>query len=99
MTEQPTHGHHRPVAYKNERFLDSPDARALRILSEFLEPFSHFRRERIRDTVVFFGSARIEEKDPLERDTRAASDAAHLLDQIRSEAFVRGHLRRPLRPK
>ncbi len=48
------------VAYKNEEFLDSPDARALRILSEYLEPLSHFRRERIRDTIVFFGSARLD---------------------------------------
>ncbi len=87
MTEQPPPGHHRPVAYKNERFLDSPDARALRILSEFLEPFSHFRRERIRDTVVFFGSARIEEKDSLGRYYREARTLARMVtewsDQLR----------------
>ena len=45
------------LAYKNEPFLASPDARGLRILSEYLEPLSHLRRQRIRDTVVFFGSA------------------------------------------
>ena len=81
MTEQPPPGHHRPVAYKNERFLDSPDARALRILSEFLEPFSHFRRERIRDTVVFFGSARIEEKDSLGRYYREARTLARMVTE------------------
>ena len=43
----------RPVAYMNENFLNSPDARAIRILSEFLEPLAHFRREKVRDTVVF----------------------------------------------
>ena len=53
--------HRRPVAYRNEAFLDSPDARALRILSEYLEPLSHFRDECIQDTIVFFGSARIVE--------------------------------------
>jgi hypothetical protein len=37
-----------------------PDARALRILSEFLEPKSRFRKEKIRDTIVVFGSARIQ---------------------------------------
>ena len=42
----------RPVAYKNETFLNSPDARILRILSEYIEPLTHFRRENIRDTVV-----------------------------------------------
>src|SRR5665811_1194433 len=55
------HSDRRPVAYLNDKFLNSPDARALRILSEFLEPLAHFRREKVRDTVVFFGSARIRE--------------------------------------
>src|SRR6202011_776660 len=37
----------RPVAYLNETFLESPDARSLRILAEYLEPLSHFRDEKI----------------------------------------------------
>ena len=53
------------MAYLNEKFLNSPDARALRILAEFLEPLAHFRREKMRDTVVFFGSARLREDGPL----------------------------------
>ena len=53
----------RPVAYKNDAFLGSPDARILRILSEYLEPLGHFRHEHIRDTIVFFGSARVREDD------------------------------------
>jgi uncharacterized protein (TIGR00730 family) len=62
------------LAYKNDDFLKGPDARPLRILSEYLEPLSHFRRQRIRDTIVFFGSARIREEGPLAeyyRDARA----------------------------
>jgi len=47
-----------PLAYENEPFLNSPDGRILRILSEYTEPISRFRREQIQDTVVFFGSAR-----------------------------------------
>jgi len=47
-----------PLAYKNEPFLSSPDGRILRILAEYQEPLSRFRREQIQDTVVFFGSAR-----------------------------------------
>jgi hypothetical protein len=47
-----------PLAYQNEPFLNSPDGRILRILSEYSEPLSRFRREQIQDTVVFFGSAR-----------------------------------------
>ena len=60
-SQTPPHSDRRPVAYLNETFLNSPDARAMRILAEFLEPLAHFRREKIRDTVVFFGSARIRE--------------------------------------
>jgi uncharacterized protein (TIGR00730 family) len=47
-----------PLAYENEPFLNSPDGRILRILSEYVEPIARFRREQIQDTVVFFGSAR-----------------------------------------
>ena len=47
-----------PLAYENRPFLTSPDGRILRILSEYAEPLSRFRREKIQDTVVFFGSAR-----------------------------------------
>jgi len=47
-----------PLAYENPKFLNSPDGRILRILAEYSEPLSRFRRERIQDTVVFFGSAR-----------------------------------------
>src|ERR1700719_3508500 len=52
-----------PLAYKNEPFLNSPDGRILRILAEYQEPLSRFRREQIQDTVVFFGSARFQGGD------------------------------------
>ena len=49
-----------PLAYKDEAFLDSDDARPLRILAEYLQPLHAFRREqRSADTIVFFGSARL----------------------------------------
>jgi uncharacterized protein (TIGR00730 family) len=47
-----------PLAYENKSFLNGPDGRALRILSEYMEPLARFRHERVQDTVVFFGSAR-----------------------------------------
>jgi hypothetical protein len=47
-----------PLAYENEQYIKSPDGRILRILAEYSEPLSRFRREQIQDTVVFFGSAR-----------------------------------------
>lgn len=48
-----------PKAYKNLEFLNSPEARTIRMLAEFVEPQMRFRKERVRDTIVFFGSARI----------------------------------------
>jgi uncharacterized protein (TIGR00730 family) len=48
-----------PKAYKDLEFLNSPDARVIRMLSEFLEPERRFRQQKIKDTIVFFGSARI----------------------------------------
>jgi len=50
--------HAAPLAYFNPEFLNSPDGRILRILAEYSEPLARFRREKIQDTVVFFGSAR-----------------------------------------
>jgi uncharacterized protein (TIGR00730 family) len=52
-----------PLAYENPEFLNSPDGRSLRILAEYNEPMARFRRERIQDTVVFFGSARFHALD------------------------------------
>lgn len=46
-------------AYKNPDFLNSPQARIIRILAEYIEPESRFRKYHIEDTIVFFGSARI----------------------------------------
>jgi uncharacterized protein (TIGR00730 family) len=65
-------------AYKNMDFLTSTDARTIRILSEFYEPQSRFRKNNIIDTVVFFGSARlissVEAKKELAELRKAAND-------------------------
>jgi hypothetical protein len=55
-----------PLAYHNLEFLESPDARPIRILAEYLEPARRFKRENIQDTVVFFGSARIHSREAAE---------------------------------
>jgi uncharacterized protein (TIGR00730 family) len=56
-----------PVAYLFPEFLESPDGRPVRILSEYLEPVRRFRDARIQDTVVFFGSARVTSRERAER--------------------------------
>src|ERR1051325_3334645 len=58
---------HRPLAYKNPEFVDSDEGRPLRILAEYLDPLRAFQRERVQDTIVFFGSARLSESGPLGR--------------------------------
>jgi uncharacterized protein (TIGR00730 family) len=69
----------KPLAYKNERFLDSDDARPLRILAEYLEPLHTFHREHVRDTIVFFGSARLTSEGPLGHYYDAARELARLV--------------------
>ncbi|MDE1163443.1 MAG: TIGR00730 family Rossman fold protein [Acidobacteriaceae bacterium] len=59
----PEHLDSAELAYEDIEFLNSPDGRPLRILSEYAEPMARFRRERIQDTVVFFGSARFRGMD------------------------------------
>ncbi len=55
--------HEPSFAYENPDFLNSPDGRLFRIMAEYQEPMARFRRERIQDTIVFFGSARFRALD------------------------------------
>jgi uncharacterized protein (TIGR00730 family) len=66
-----------PLAYHDLDFLDSSEARPVRILSEYLEPLKRFRDENIQDTVVFFGSARTLSREGAELElTRLGTDEA-----------------------
>src|SRR6478736_1847138 len=59
-----------PLAYLHPQFLESEEARPIRILSEYLEPLGRFKEEKIQDTVVFFGSARVDSRERAERAMR-----------------------------
>jgi uncharacterized protein (TIGR00730 family) len=80
-----------PLAYHDEEFLESSDARPIRLLAEYLEPARRFRQENIQDTVVFFGSARVHSRETAERALkdlqkkrgRKSSDYAMLLKRTR----------------
>ena len=63
---KPHPNQHVPLAYENKKFLNGPDGRILRILAEYQEPLAKFRRERIQDTIVFFGSARFVSREEAE---------------------------------
>lgn len=93
MSDQPI------KAYKDLEFLNSPDARIIRMLAEYLEPQRRLRRQHIQDTIVFFGSARLrsleeaqrEKDDVLEaiRQSGKKKTPSHLLEQLqRAESLV-----------
>ena len=91
-----------PLAYQNDSFLNSPDGRIIRVLSEYIEPLARFRREQIQDTVVFFGSARFHSLSGAQEKLRnlhaaqnelrdralAAVDMARYYEEARRLAFL-----------
>jgi uncharacterized protein (TIGR00730 family) len=80
-----------PLAYKNDEFLTGPEARSVRILSEYLEPLAHFRRQKIRDTVVFFVSARLHEDGPLGKYYEDARMLARAVTEWAEAYSAHGH--------
>ncbi len=55
---------HAPKApHQDPAFLESTSARPLRILAEYLHPLVQLKKEGIGDTIVMFGSARIESQE------------------------------------
>jgi len=61
-----------PKAYNNREFLNSPQARTIRILTEYLEPYQRLEKNKIKDTIVFFGSARL----------KSRSESKKILDEM-----------------
>jgi uncharacterized protein (TIGR00730 family) len=86
--------HHQPLAYYNNDFLESTDARPIRILAEYLDPLRRFRAANIQDTVVFFGSARVGSRRAAERallrltTSKARRNAEHAAAVKRSRKAV-----------
>lgn len=90
-------------AYRNKDFINSSDARVIRILAELLEPKQRFQKNNIKDMIVFFGSARtmppdeaknylknIEEKIYTSDD----SDKMHFqeeLENAKNQVFMSGY--------
>jgi uncharacterized protein (TIGR00730 family) len=68
-------------AYEQREFIESEAGRPLRILAEYLEPLERFRRVGIRETIVFFGSARLKPDGPLGRYYEEARTLARLITQ------------------
>ena len=77
-----------PLAYENPEFLNSPDGRVLRVLSEYVEPLARFRREQIQDTVVFFGSARFHSLEEAQKAMQTAGSSQEQGHRKLAEAGV-----------
>ncbi|MBI2418995.1 MAG: TIGR00730 family Rossman fold protein [Ignavibacteriales bacterium] len=71
-------------AYDNPEFMNSTEARTLRILSEFIEPNTRFQKYKILDTIVFFGSARLMSK----KDATAEYNKVKAMDPKKTAGFV-----------
>src|SRR5215510_4554977 len=85
------------LAFLNHEFLKSVAARPIRIMAEYLEPAERLRRARIRDTIVFFGSARSPSPEDAEQElaqvneqvARAGMAPDLAKAQIRAETAVK----------
>jgi uncharacterized protein (TIGR00730 family) len=78
-----------PLAYLDRTFLESDEARPIRILAEYLEPLRRFRQQQIQDTVVFFGSARIHSREWAENTLAALLKKTAGGQTAEHEAMVR----------
>ncbi|MFC2171556.1 LOG family protein [Acidobacteriota bacterium] len=86
----PPNKRRKPVkAYKNDVFLNSPDARIIRIMCEFVEPLRRFKKQNVHDTIVFFGSSRAV---PLQMAQRSLNQLKKRLGRSRTPS-AQGKLR------
>ena len=74
------------AAHEDAAFLGSTPARPLRILAEYLHPLVQLKREGIADTIVMFGSARIESHETAQgRWTRLKKENSKLSATARAK--------------
>src|SRR3954471_12667814 len=80
-----------PLAYQDPVFLESEEGRPVRMLAEYLQPLYALRRHHVHDTIVFFGSARIQEHGPLGRYYRDARELGRLVTEWSDPIQSPGH--------
>ena len=84
-------------AYEDMEFLNSAEARTLRILAEYIEPETKMKKENIEDTIVFFGSARIKSPEAAKKELHAIeSKIAKNKNPQQSDFELHAHTRRIL---
>jgi uncharacterized protein (TIGR00730 family) len=72
-------------AYQDDNFLNSSDGRTVRIITEYLQPKSKFKKYKVMDTIVFFGSARLKSK----RDASKEYNSIKKIDPKQTENFAK----------
>src|SRR6266496_4217682 len=78
-----------PLAYIDAEFLESDDARPIRILAEYLEPLRRLKEQNIQDTVVFFGSARVHSRQQATSELERLKKRSHKRSREYSAALRR----------
>jgi uncharacterized protein (TIGR00730 family) len=61
--KKPQPAHAPPAPHEDPQFMESTPARPIRILAEYIHPLVQLKKEGIGDTIVMFGSARIESRE------------------------------------
>ena len=74
--------------YYDKKFLGGMSGRPLRILSEYLGPLSTLQHNKVRDTIVFFGSARFKQHSEYYQQ---AKDLAFKLTKWNMKKFNEEH--------
>ena len=73
--------------YYNPQFLGSPEGRSIRILSEYYGPKQKLNNNRIEDTIVFFGSARILSKEKAKNNLDNKKSTKHNMNLKMSKYY------------
>jgi len=79
-------------AYKNLEFLNSVEARTIRILSEYLEPLARLTEQRVNSTVLFLGSSKA-------KPDETGSSLSHYYWETEELAFLLAKWAIKLKPK
>ncbi|MEW5900423.1 MAG: LOG family protein [Acidobacteriota bacterium] len=74
-------------AYRNREFMDSEQARPIRILSEILEPMHRLAKHRVNSTVLFLGSSKLYPPDPTSLLRKYYGEAEDLAFRLASWAI------------
>ncbi|MBI5401993.1 MAG: TIGR00730 family Rossman fold protein [Ignavibacteriae bacterium] len=77
-----------PKAYRNNKFLNSPAGRTIRILTEYQEPYERLKKYDINDTIVFFGSARLLPMHEAKKNVADIKKKLHTIKNTKSKDYI-----------